>query len=178
MKNSACSNMKKMVFPILLLLANSPFAGAKSAADDNSRNPQGCRNVGYEFDLQTLRLLPHNAGNGQSLYFIYNNSAQNVTLYQMRDQESSHSMYFNHQINANYWAVLSTSEKKMKYICTMPDGRSQYGKIVNCADTLRVCEYTNVKFGMNNRGNYWLVNSTTKNGAINEVVRYGIIPAV
>ncbi len=148
------------------------------AEKDDNRNPLGCNDVGYTFDLKTLQLLPEHAGAGQSLYFIFNKSKQPITLFQMRDLDSSRSMYFNHKIDTAHWAVLATCESKMKYICTIDDGQSHYGKVVDCKDHLRICEYDNVKFGMNNKGNYWLVNSNNRNAAVREVVRYGIIPAV
>lgn len=162
---------------LCLLGSLSSYAYATEPVEDN-RNPQGCRDIGYEFNLNSLHLLSKNAGLTQSMYFLYNTSRQKLTLYQMRGEESSRSTYLNHEIGAGEWAVLSTTDIKMKFVCTIPESASRYGKIVNCSDNLRVCEYTNVKYGMNNRGNYWLVNSTTKNGAIREVVRYGIIPAV
>ncbi|MDP1602348.1 MAG: endopeptidase IV [Legionella sp.] len=174
MKNIANSPVKKALLLSLLLTGS----GNLYAEKEDNRNPLGCNDVGYEFVMDTLHLVPGKAGPSQSLYFLFNTLREKVTLYQMRDEDSSHSMYLNHAINPEQWAVLSTTERKVKYICTVPDGKSQYGKIVDCATSLRICEYTNVKYGMNNRGNYWLVNSNTRNGAIREVVRYGIIPAI
>ncbi|MFC3909179.1 endopeptidase IV [Legionella dresdenensis] len=168
----------KKIASLSILLCAFTAANAFAAEKEDDRNPIGCRDVGYQFDLKTLQLLPHNAGAGQSMYFIYNSSPQTVTLYQMRGEDSSRSMYLNHAIGGKQWAVLSTSERKMKYICATPDSKSRYGKITDCSEMLRVCEYINVKYGLNNRGNYWLVNSNTKNGAIREVVHYGIIPGV
>lgn len=164
----------------LLLVSTLILACPLHAADDDkdNRNPLGCRDTGYEFDLKSLRLYPEKAGDKQSMYFLFNLRNEPVHLFQMRNKESSRSMYFNHSINASQWAVLSTTEKQLKYICTISEAGSRYGKIVDCAESLRICEYTNVKYGMNNRGNYWLVNSNTRGGAIREVVRYGIIPAL
>jgi hypothetical protein len=177
MKTIDSSNVKKVLLLALFYLVSGNLSAAEAAKEDN-RNPIGCRDNGYEFDMNILRLVSHSVGAKQSLYFLYNTSAQNVTLYQMRGEESSRGMYLNHTINAGQWAVLSTSEKKLKYICAIPDGKTAYGKIVECAQTLRVCEYNNVKYGMNNQGNYWLVNSNSRNGAVNAVVHYGIIPGV
>jgi hypothetical protein len=146
--------------------------------DNNAHNPIGCKNVGYEFNLKTLHLLPSQQGTNQALFFIYNSFKQPVTLYQMRHDDSAHSIYMNHAIGANQWAVLSTTERNKRYICTVADANSMYGNIVDCAYYLRVCEYTNVKYGMNNRGNFWLVNSDSRNVAVNQVVHYGIIPGV
>lgn len=173
MKTSAKLYTVKMVWLSLVALG---ITSAYAAVKDESRNPIGCIDTGYEFDMETLHLLPHDAGANQSLYFLYNPLGKKVTLYQMRDDESSRTMYLNHAINAGQWAVLSTTEPKVKYICTVDDAKSPYGKIVDCEQSLRICEYTKVKYGMNNRGNYWLVNSNTRNGAVAEVVRYGIIP--
>lgn len=175
MKTPANLIVRNSVFVSLLLIASGHLAAAEK---EDNRNPAGCRDVGYSFELKTLHLMPTEAGATQSMYFFYNKLNQKVTLFQMRSEDSSRSMYLNHAINAGQWSVLSTSETKMKYICTIADNKSPYGTIVDCADSLQVCEYTNVKYGLNNRGNYWLVNSNTRGGALREVVRYGIIPAI
>lgn len=161
---------------LMLLICCMSQTGVYAEEKPEYKNPIGCSNVGYQFDMHTLRLEPVAAGGNQSLYFLYNSTPTQLTLYQMRGMESSRSLYLNHRINPGQWAVLSTSEKQVKFICTVPDGKSAYGKIVNCADSMNVCEYVNVKYGLNNRGNYWLVNSNTRSGAVGDVVRYGIIP--
>lgn len=165
------------VFLISMLLGSDAFAAKEAKEVEDNRMPLGCYNAGYQFDLKTLRLLPGEAGERQSMYFIFNTLNQKISLYQMRNEESSRSMYLNHVINARQWAVLSTSEKQVKFICTVPEAKSNYGKIVDCSESVQVCEYTNVRYGLNNRGNYWIVNSNTRNGALREVVHYGIIPA-
>ena len=170
---------KKTLFICLLMSAVGflPLS-AHTEEKDDSRNPIGCRDIGYLFDLKTLTLMPYDDGTGNSLYFMHNKLSKPVTLFQMRDEDSARSVYFNHKIDANYWAVLATAEKKMKYICTVSEGKSAYGKVVDCAESLQVCEYNHVKFGLNNRGNYWLANSSTRGGAVGAVVRYGIIPGI
>ena len=160
---------------LMVLLATSP-SGGYAALEKEDKSPLGCRDVGYQFELKTLKLLPKEAGARQSLYFIFNARSNNVNLYQMLKDDSTRSMYLNHVITARQWSVLSTSEKELKYICTVDDPKMTYGKIVDCAESLKVCEYARVKYGMNNTGNYWLVNSNTSGGAVNEVLHYGIIP--
>jgi len=144
--------------------------------EDEVKSPLGCRDVGYSFELKVLKILPEAAGERNSLYFIFNKLDQPLKLFQMRKEDSTRSLYLNHTIESHQWAVLSTSEKHIKYICAKADSESAYGDIVDCADSLKVCEYARVKFGLNNRGNLWLVNSNNKNGAVREVVNYGIIP--
>jgi hypothetical protein len=114
--------------------------------------------------------------NKLDLYFIFNGLKEPINLYQMLKDDSTRSMHLNHVIQGQQWAVLSTSEEKLKYICTIPDPKLTYGKIVDCAESLKVCEYARVKYGLNNKGNYWLVGSNTSGGAVNEVLHYGIIP--
>ena len=141
-----------------------------------TRNPLGCRDVGYKFDLSTLRVLPSAPGERQSLYFFMNRANQPVHLYQMLSNNSASKTYLNHTIRAQEWAVLATNLAQVTYICTIDHPGSKYGKIVPCADNLKVCEYTRVRFGLNNRGNFWVVNSNSRGGAVGDVVRYGIIP--
>ncbi len=172
MKNNKMNAKPWAIMFVLFSVMNIGYAAEKR--DDKS--PLGCRDVGYKFELKTLDLLPEEAGERQSLYFIFNALPQSVNLYQMLKDDSTRSMYLNHVIRARQWAVLSTSEKELKYICTVDDAKLSYGKIVDCAESLKVCEYARVKYGMNNKGNYWLVNSNTSGGAVNEVLHYGIIP--
>lgn len=176
---SACI---KYVASIVLsgLVAGGAMAGAEpesKSAREEMRSPLGCRDVGYRFELMVLKLFPEASGATQSMYFIYNKRPQAVTLYQMRNEESSRSLFMNHTVNAGQWAVLATGEPEMRFACTVAQGKSRYGKIVDCEESLKVCEFNNVKFGLNNRGNYWIVNSNTRSGALREVVHYGIIPA-
>ncbi len=162
--------------------SDAPEPGALSKAEkaerDESRSPIGCKDMGYQFDLKTLQLMSNSVEAKQSLYFIYNNSSHDIALFHMRGEESSRSMFLNHRMNAKQWAVLSTAEKKLRYICSIVDGKDSYGKIADCSGLIKVCQYNNVRYGLNNQGNYWLVNSNTRNGAVNAVVHYGIIPGV
>ena len=170
----------------LLMQVNIVNAAQKSAdklkqAQDkqqkaDEKRPLGCRDLGYRFQLKILELQPAEVGEKQSLYFIFNSRSEPVKLYQMLKDTSSRSMYLNHEIKPRQWAVLSTSETDLKYICSIADAKSNYGKIVDCEQSLKVCEYARVKYGLNNKGNYWLVKSNTSGGAVNEVLHYGIIP--
>lgn len=166
-----------------LLSTTLQASAAAQAADerekkDNHRFPIGCKPVGFEQSLKMLSLYPGKEGALQSMYFFFNQLPETVSLYQMNDKFSAYSTRFNHSIRGNAWAVLATGEPKVKFLCSLGDGKKGYGKIVDCAETIKVCEYVNVKFGLNNKGNFWMVESNTRNGAVNEVVRYGIIPGV
>lgn len=149
---------------------------AQVSLQDEQRSPIGCRDVGYEFDLRILKLYPEAAGMQQSLYFMFNKSNDPIALYQMLSEESSRSVPLNHTINGRQWGILSVGEKEVKYICTQPTQESHYGKIIDCASRLKVCEFDNVKYGLNNRGNFWIANDSSRNGAVMDVVHYGIIP--
>ncbi|MBL7480492.1 endopeptidase IV [Legionella bononiensis] len=153
-------------------------AEEKVEKKDNNKFPTGCTPVGFKQSLKVLSLYPGKEGALQSMYFFFNQLPQSVSLYQMRDKDSEYSTRFNHTIKANSWAVLATGERELKFICTLGDGKTSYGKIVDCADTIKICEYVNVKFGLNNKGNFWIVDSNSRNGAVSEVVHYGIIPGV
>lgn len=164
---------KNLLTLILLIGCNNLFAEEK----ENTKNPIGCRDAGYVFNLKTLKLMPSEVGALQSLYVVFNKSNQAINLFQMRRDDSSRSMYLNHLINGRQWAILSTNEPSVNYICSLTEENSPYGSVVDCQDHLQVCEYTTVKYGLNNQGSYWLVNSSSKNEAVRAIVRYGIIPA-
>jgi hypothetical protein len=138
--------------PLYAAIKNKATSTTKAAADDKeTRYPIGCKPVGYEESLKVLSLFPGKEGALQSMYFFYNKRPD---------------------------TVLAVGEPQVKFICSLGDGKKDYGQILDCAETIKVCEYVNVKFGLNNKGNYWIVESNTRNGAVNEVVHYGIIPGV
>ena len=171
--------MKRIITSVIsgLLLVGILCSPGYARTEDNVKPPLGCRDLGYRFEFKTLHLLPDDAGPRNSMYFFYNKTGRSINLYQMRQEESSRSAFLNHSIRAQEWSVFATSEKELKFICTVPQMGKQYGEVVDCAQYLNVCEYNNVKFGLNNRGNFWLVNTSSRNTAVREVVRYGIIPA-
>ncbi|MFI4918747.1 MAG: endopeptidase IV [Legionellales bacterium] len=154
------------------------MSAAEKAKKDETRFPIGCKPVGYKQSLKVLSLFPGKEGALQSMYFFFNQLPETVSLYQMRDKDSELSTRYNHTIKGSSWAVLATGEPLVKFICSLGDGKAGYGKIVDCAESLKVCEYVHVKFGLNNKGNFWIVDSNTRNGAVSEVVHYGIIPGV
>ncbi|MBA2650423.1 MAG: endopeptidase IV [Legionella sp.] len=145
---------------------------------EETRPPIGCQPVGYDMGLKVLSLYPGQQSALQSLYFVYNQLHENVNLYQMRDKYSELSTRYNHTIRGKSWAAVATGEPTVRFICAMGEGKNGYGKIVDCAQSLKVCQYVNVKFGLNNKGNFWIVDSNTRNGAVNDVVHYGVIPGV
>jgi hypothetical protein len=169
--NNHISPVFSWMFAACALLSMNSYAEELDA-----KRPLGCKDVGYRFELKILRLLPLETNDKQSLYFMFNSLSKSVNLYQMRQEDSTRSIYMNHVIRPRQWAVLSTSEPEVRYICTVNDGQSNYGKVIDCGESLKVCEYARVKYGMNNRGNYWLANGNTSGGAVNEVLHYGIIP--
>lgn len=150
----------------------------QKAARDEERFPIGCTPVGFQQRLKVLSLFPGKEGALQSLYFFYNKLPQTISLYQMLDEDSEYLTRVNHTIGAKQWAALATGQPLVKFICTLGDGKQSYGTIVDCAETVKVCEYVHVKFGLNNKGNFWISDGNSRNGAVNDVVHYGIIPGV
>lgn len=171
--------MKKIVrSAVLIMIGVSLFSSglARSNPEDEHKMPNGCRQVGYAFKYKQLMLYPEKAGLALSVYFMYNKSEYPVRLYQTRGDEDA---YFSHLVNTiqpGRWGALSVDDKFMKFICTKVESRSNYGRITDCQDLLQVCEWDNVLFGVNNRGNYWAVTSNSRSGAMRIINRtHGIL---
>lgn len=166
----------KITYRFIVLITSLCLSYPTFAKEDEATNPLGCQNTGYRYKLKTLDLLPGEHGPHQTMYFLYNFRDQPVNLYQMRSNESARSLYINHAIPPHRWAVLAASENKIRFICSIPDKKSEYGNVVDCAESIKVCQNTGVRFGLNNKGNYWIVGNNSKNEALRQVVHYGIIP--
>ena len=150
---------------------------------DPAKYPLGCRNAGHDYIWNILRLKhiadlnePDQEEGGQAMYFIYNRTKEPINLNQMLRDDSTRSTFLNHKILPQEWAVLATNQSELRFICSADSKQSKYGKVVDCHESLKVCEYVRVKFGLNNRGNFWIVNSANRGSAVGQVVRYGIIP--
>ena len=155
------------------VVVNSPV---EEKLEDTSKSPLGCRDVGYQYQLSTIELKPHSVGDKQSLYFFYNHLSQPVKLYHMLGDSTSHETFLNHTIAPKQWAVLATGMEQVKYMCAVHADDGSLGTMTPCQDSIKVCEFARVKFGLNNKGNFWIVNGNTRAGAVSEVVHYGIIP--
>lgn len=162
---------------LLAALVAWGVAHAAKKVDDEQKNPLGCHDVGYAFDLKTVELLPEAAGAQQSMYFFYNKLDKPIKLFQMRGQESSRSLRLNHSIAPKQWGVLSLSESNARFLCAVDNPKYPQGEVIDCGQSVKVCEFTKVVYGLNNQGNFWMVNSNTRSGALRAVVHYGVIPA-
>lgn len=164
------------MFLVTCGLIGSAWAAEVEKPEEMARNPLGCRNVGYQYRLNTLQLMPHQEGEPQSLYFLYNSTSQPLKLYQMSGEKSITSTALTHTIPAHQWAALATGLKDVKFLCAVNASDNQLGKVVSCRETVKVCEFAKTRFGLNNKGNYWVSHGNTRGGAVADVVYYGIIP--
>ena len=145
-------------------------------AEDDHKRPHGCKEVGYQYLFKTLEIQPRSEGDKESLYFFYNKTDEPIKLYHMLGNTAPIKTFLNHTLEPKLWAVLITGEGNVKYICAKNAEGSQLGEIVDCQSHLTVCEFPNTRFGLNNRGNFWLVKADIRASAIRQVERYGIIP--
>lgn len=177
MKKIINSRLSQCIMVLALAISGQNVIAAKAELqEDPAKNPLGCRDIGYQYVLNTLQIIPHTGEGKQSLYFVYNRLNKPINLYQMLPENSTLNTYLNHSISPQQWSVLATNQDILKYNCTVEDNKSSaYGKIVKCADSIKVCEFARVKFGLNNRGNFWLPGSNNRGGAVGDVTRYGII---
>jgi hypothetical protein len=162
---------KTLTFSLMIpMLVGTSLASAKGGDA-----PRGCYDEGYKFDHKMLFLKPHQAGKKDSVYFIYNKSNQSVNLFQARSDGKYHGEGLNNTIGHGQWGAYSTDEKEIKFICTVRDSTRAYGHIVSCKDHFKVCEFSNVTYGVNNRGNYWMAHSTSRSGAIKRANYWGVL---
>jgi len=169
------ASMTKLLIA-MIALGMSVAVEARRTKKPLNTFPPNCNKVGYEYKFKQLVLYPEKAGHTLSMYFMFNKSDWPVTLYQTRGDEDAYSSHLINTIQPKRWAALSLDTSHMKFICTKGDGRKHYGRITDCEELLKVCEYDNVLFGVNNRGNYWAVTSSSRNTAVRTVVRkHGIL---
>lgn len=170
-KLTITSFYKGQIFTLAILVALSGHVFAKAS----NQAPRGCYNEGYAFEYKMLYLKPHQAGKKDSVYFIYNKSSESINLFQARSSGKYHGEGLNNTIRFGQWGAYSTDEKEIKFICTVKDYQRAYGKIVDCQKHLSVCEFSNVTYGVNNRGNYWMAHSTSRSGAIKRANYWGVL---
>lgn len=162
---------KKMTCATFFMLLCPPLFASVTSPE----LPRGCHDEGYSFTHKSLTLMPSKAGKNDSVYFIYNNSEQTLNLFQLKSEKENMGLNINNKIEPFHWGVYSTDESLVRFACSVPSPVYDHGQLINCQKALNVCEYTNVKYGLNNRGNYWMSRSNTKNGALKRVNRLGVL---
>ena len=166
---------KVMQVVALMLLLMLGASAVFSAPEREDKNPLGCLDLGYQFTLKTLDLKPQTEEGNPSLYFMFNQTSNPIQLSQMRSATDTEEMSNNHVIPPQQWAVLATDHRFVKYACSVADVKAIYGQVVDCAQSLKVCNFVRVKYGLNNRGNFWMVSGANKNSALRAVTLYGVI---
>lgn len=137
--------------------------------------PHGCRSVGYSFVNRLLVLQPDETNpNPQTLYFIKNTSHHKILLTVEKLPNQIFLPSFNNEIRGNQWGAFATDEKVIRFRCILIPRNGQE-ETIDCADTLTLCQYNNVKFADNNHGNYWVVNSETLRNTIRTSINKGIL---
>tara|TARA_B110000908_G_C10215283_1_gene432497 strand:+ start:196 stop:747 length:552 start_codon:yes stop_codon:yes gene_type:complete len=168
-------NNQKCALVLGVVLSIAIFSHATAATSNPSVLPRGCHNEGYSFHHKALTLLPSKAGNNDSVYFVYNNSGSTINLYQLKSANAHMGLNINNKIRAYSWGVYSSDEDLVRFACSIENSDYDHGQLVDCQERLDVCEYTHVKYGLNNRGNYWMSRSNTRGGALRRVNRLGVL---
>ena len=57
---------------VILLGLMTTWVEASAVKNSEDKFPLGCKDLGYQFELKVLRLLPATTADRQSLYFMYN----------------------------------------------------------------------------------------------------------
>ena len=163
--------LKKLcLLSLTVALASNAYARLKPL-----ELPRGCHDDGYDYHHKALTLLPAKAGNNDSVYFVYNRSDSTINLYQLKAANEHMGLNINNKIRPYSWGVYSSDESLVRFACTKPSALYDHGKLVDCKSALKVCEYIHVKYGLNNRGNYWMSRSSSKNSALRRVNRIGVL---
>ena len=137
--------------------------------------PRGCLQEGFTFHHRALTLLPAKAGSQDSVYFMYNKSNRPINLYQLKGANEHMGLNINNQIKPHQWGVYSSDEDQVRFACSVPSTKYKKGELVDCQERISLCEFTKVKYGLNNRGNYWMASSTSKSGAIRRSIIIGVL---
>lgn len=171
----AVKTLPVAVLSCLLLLSGGAEARRSGGPDGIDKLPRGCMNEGYSFKYNMAYLHPSQAGNYDSVYFFFNDSNRDITLLQAKKVGAYHVTELNNRIRAGQWGVYSTDEDEVRFICTTRSAKFRHGDIVDCEKHFKICEFSDVLYGLNNRGNFWMVNSTTRNSAVRGAIRYGVL---
>lgn len=166
---------KLLSVALIVFMSFNVLAAKKDGQKKPQRYPTGCYQKGFDIKHQVLMLHPEKAGKADSMYFIHNLTSHPIRLQQMRSGDEPFVMHLNATVQPNAWGVYASDEKSVKFICTKPSYGSKFGEMIDCSGKLDICEYTNVKFGNNIHGNYWVVNSASMRRAQRSATRQGAL---
>ena len=156
----------------VFLLGLTVSHDALAAKRKPRRFPNGCRQLGFQFEGRLLTLVParEELPNPQTLYFLHNTSGRSIHIKAEKSTDQPFTPSYENYIGVNRWAAFAMDLKTVAFTCNT--GR---GEVINCGDTLELCQYNNVKFSDSNGGNYWVVKSLPRYGAIHKAINIGIL---
>lgn len=167
-----------LIMAMSVALLNLSFAAKTTAAKTTPQKPYptGCKQVGYGFANGVLVLTPYhkNIDQKQVIYFIQNISKQEIVFSDQRDGNTPYIMHNDNTLKPDQWGVYA-ADVTTKFMCSNKDKTQTLQSIVDCENTVKVCEYANVKFAPNNRGNYWATTDMSMSGAVTEIIHQGVL---
>lgn len=150
---------------LLLLVLLFPFNSAYSL-----RLPEGCKNVGYQFNDPYVILNPDGI---QTFYLIENTSNSTIELQKRVNENMFMSPPLTAILDKGRWAAFSSDIQNTYFQCFVHD---EYDiNRVNCRDVVQICQYPRVKFALSNMGNYWASVNKSQRRVIRESIKKGIL---
>lgn len=162
---------QSIVAVVIALFCVNSFAVEKKKL----RYPLGCKPVGYSFQYFNVMFKPTAKYHPQTLYFVKNISNRDINMMQARKGDEDYVVYMRNTIKPNRWSALALDEKNAKFICTNKNKKQKTHAVVNCRKVLDICEFTQVRFGTNHRGNYWVTHNKSMRGAYNATKWHGVL---
>jgi hypothetical protein len=170
--------MKKLIILVVCGMLIGVSYAAPKPKKPKRVFPHGCKEVGIEFHGKDLMLKPENIEDPQTLYLFFNQTKNKVKMQYQSKEEALVSPEWRTLIKPRRWAAFAMNQTQMRFACYVVKGRKKRRKRVQvyCSDVLRTCHYPRAKFSLGNRGNYWVAENRSRNRAVRDAIRKGILP--
>lgn len=133
--------------------------------------PRGCEVTGYGFSQPFLVL---NEKGQQAFYLLQNRTSYTIELeHYETHKEVFMSPSLATQVAANHWAAFASDVDNFYFKCYRKIN-NETRTLIDCRDTLEVCQYPRAKFALSNMGNYWVSTDKPLSQVITDASRKGI----
>lgn len=159
-------------FTSLVLLISS-LAFPLSSLARKRLFPHGCRQKGFEFQDGLLLLNSEQADNTQTFFLIHNKTEYKVELKVDKSPNDKFTPSHQNTIRPYQWGAFAMSDPSVNFACYLSSSYHGHYRI-DCANSVELCQYNNVKFASHNGGTFWVVSSKSLQSTIRHAIKIGI----
>jgi len=132
--------------------------------------PRGCESSGFGFDDPYVIF---NDTDQQTFFLIKNHSDLPIQIERVETEDTFMSPKLQSKLNPSRWSAFAADISNVHFQCFIRTSGTP--TLINCRETLTICQYPRAKFALSNKGSYWVSTNKQRKTVIHDASKKGIL---